>query len=171
MYNLDKITSKLEAGELAVGSHVAFDSPFLTEMIAGAGFDFIWIDAEHGALDRRDIQTHLLACRAAGAAGLVRVPSKDPDGIKGVLDMGADGVIIPMVNTVEEARQLRPPRIIRLMGSAVWGCGAPAITACGTRMNISATWSGTCGPPCRSNMWMHWPSWSRSPLFQGSMRL
>lgn len=74
MYNLDKITSKLEAGELAVGSHVAFDSPFLTEMIAGAGFDFIWIDAEHGALDRRDIQTHLLACRAAGAAGLVRVP-------------------------------------------------------------------------------------------------
>ena len=50
MYNLDKITRKLEAGELAVGSHVAFDSPFLTEMIAGAGFDFIWIDAEHGAV-------------------------------------------------------------------------------------------------------------------------
>lgn len=121
MYNLDKITSKLEAGELAVGSHVAFDSPFLTEMIAGAGFDFIWIDAEHGALDRRDIQTHLLACRAAGAAGLVRVPSKDPDGIKGVLDMGADGVIIPMVNTVEEARAAAaathyPPDGIRGMG-------------------------------------------------------
>lgn len=121
MYNLPKITGKLAAGQLAVGSHVAFDSPFLTEMIAGVGFDFIWIDGEHGALDKRDIQLHLLACRAAGAAGLVRVPGHDPDYIKTVLDMGADGVIVPMVNTAEEARAAAaathyPPAGIRGMG-------------------------------------------------------
>lgn len=121
MYNLPKITDQLAAGQLAVGSHVAFDSPFLTEMIAGVGFDFVWIDAEHGALDKRDIQMHLLACRAAGAAGLVRVPGHDPDYIKNVLDMGADGVIIPMVNTAEEARAAAaathyPPAGIRGMG-------------------------------------------------------
>ena len=121
MYNLSKITDKLAAGELAIGSHVAFDSPFVTEMIAGAVFDFIWIDAEHGALDRGDIQTHLLACRAAGAAGLVRVPGNDPNQIKSVLDMGADGVIIPMVNTVEDAKAAAaathyPPAGIRGMG-------------------------------------------------------
>lgn len=121
MYNLAKITDKLASGELAVGSHVAFDSPFLTEMIAGAGFDFIWIDGEHGALDRGSIQTHLLACRAAGVAGLVRVPGNDPNQIKVVLDMGADGVIVPMVNTVEDARAAAaathyPPDGIRGMG-------------------------------------------------------
>lgn len=121
MYNLSNITNKLAAGGLAVGSHVAFDSPFLTEMIAGAGFDFIWIDAEHGALDKKDIQTHLLACRAAGAAGFVRVPANESNWIKGVLDMGADGIIIPMVNTVEDARAAAsathyPPEGIRGMG-------------------------------------------------------
>lgn len=121
MYKLSNITQKLEQGQLAIGSHVAFDSPFLTEMIAGVGFDFVWVDAEHGALDKKDIQLHLLACRAAGAAGLVRVPSHDPNFIKNVLDMGADGVIVPMVNTAEQARAVAaathyPPVGIRGMG-------------------------------------------------------
>ena len=78
MYNAHKITDKVAAGKLAIGSHVGFDSPFVTEMIAGCGFDFIWIDGEHSAIDRKDIQNHLMACRAAGAAGIVRVPWNDP---------------------------------------------------------------------------------------------
>ena len=121
MNNLSKITDKLRSGQLAVGSHVAFDSPFLSEMIAGGGFDFVWVDAEHGALDKKEIQLHLLACRAAGAAGLVRVPGHDPNFIKNVLDMGADGVIVPMVNTADQARAVAaathyPPVCIRGMG-------------------------------------------------------
>lgn len=91
MYNAHKITDKVAAGKLAIGSHVGFDSPFVTEMIAGCGFDFIWIDGEHSAIDRKDIQNHLMACRAAGAAGIVRVPWNDPVIIKAILDMGADG--------------------------------------------------------------------------------
>lgn len=121
MYQLSKLTDKLHAGNTAIGSHVAFDSPFVTEMIAGAGFDYIWIDAEHGAYSRSDIQLHLLACRAAGAVSFVRVPNKDPDFIKSVLDMGADGIIVPMVNTAEDARKAAasthyPPAGIRGMG-------------------------------------------------------
>lgn len=121
MYNLSKITDKIAVGQTVIGSHVAFDSPFVTEMIAGVGFDFIWIDAEHGALDRKDIQLHLMACRAAGAAGIVRVPNKDPDCIKNILDMGADGIIVPMVNTEAEAKAVAaathyPPVGIRGMG-------------------------------------------------------
>ena len=50
MYNAHKITDKVAAGRLALGSHVGFDSPFVTEMIAGCGFDFIWIDGEHLSL-------------------------------------------------------------------------------------------------------------------------
>ncbi len=122
MYNACKITDKVAAGKLALGSHVGFDSPFFTEMIAGCGFDFIWIDGEHCAIDRKDIQTHLLACRAAGAAGIVRVPWNDPVMIKAILDMGADGIVVPMICSLKEAEQAAaathyPPRGIRGMGT------------------------------------------------------
>ena len=105
MYNAHKITDKVAAGKLALGSHVGFDSPFVTEMIAGCGFDFVWIDGEHSAIDRKDIQNHLMACRAAGAAGIVRVPWNDSVIIKAILDMGADGIVVPMVCSLEEAKQ------------------------------------------------------------------
>ena len=100
MYNAHKITDKVAAGKLAIGSHVGFDSPFVTEMIAGCGFDFIWIDGEHSAIDRKDIQNHLMACRAAGAAGIVRVPWNDPVIIKAILDMGADGSIVAVMQFI-----------------------------------------------------------------------
>lgn len=121
MHTVYKLTEKIASGKMAFGSHIAFDSPFITEMLAGCGFDFIWIDAEHGALDKKDIQLHLMACRAAGAAGIVRVPWNDFVFIKGVLDMGADGIIVPMVRSLKEAEQAvaattYPPEGIRGMG-------------------------------------------------------
>lgn len=113
---------KIAAGKIPVGSHVGFDSPFLTEALAGCGFDFIWIDAEHSAIDKKDIQNHLLACRAAGVAGIVRVPWNDHVFIKSVLDMGADGIIVPMVRSLEEAKTAAaathyPPNGVRGMGT------------------------------------------------------
>lgn len=103
MFYTSKLEQKRQDGKLLIGSHVGFDSPFITEMIAGQGFDFIWIDAEHSAIDKKDIQTHLLACRAAGAAGIVRVPWNDHVFIKSVLDMGADGIVVPMIRNYDEA--------------------------------------------------------------------
>lgn len=122
MYLLNKVTDKLREGKMVLGSHVGFDSPFLTEALAGCGFDFIWIDAEHSAIDKKDIQNHLLACRAAGVAGIVRVPWNDPVFIKCILDMGADGVIVPMVCSLEEAKAAAaathyPPYGVRGMGT------------------------------------------------------
>ena len=67
MFNLQKITDKIAAGKIPVGSHVGFDSPFLTEALAGCGFDFIWIDAEHSAIDEKDIRVDLY--RSSGAGG------------------------------------------------------------------------------------------------------
>lgn len=121
MHSICKLDGKLAEGKMLLGSHVGFDSPFVTEMLGGCGFDFIWIDAEHGALDKKDIQLHLLACRAAGLPGIVRVPWNDFVFIKGVLDMGADGVIIPMVRSFHEAELAvaathYPPEGVRGMG-------------------------------------------------------
>ena len=121
-YQIRKLQQKFREKKLILGSHVAFDSPFVTEMIANQGFDFIWVDAEHSAMDKKDIQTHLLACRAAGAAGIVRVPWNDHTFIKGILDMGADGVIIPMICSYQDALTAvaathYPPAGIRGMGT------------------------------------------------------
>ena len=121
MYAVEKLQEKLNQGQMLTGTHVGFDSPFITEMLGGCGFDAVWIDAEYCALDKKDIQTHLLACRAAGAAGIVRVPWNDFVYIKGILDMGADGIIVPMVNSLSEAEQVvaavtYPPGGIRGMG-------------------------------------------------------
>jgi len=121
-YSIQKLIQKISEKKLIIGSHVGFDSPFVTEMIANQGFDFIWIDAEHSALDKKDIQSHLLACRAGGAAGIVRVPWNDHTFIKGILDMGADGIIIPMICSYEEAVTAiaathYPPAGIRGMGT------------------------------------------------------
>jgi 2-keto-3-deoxy-L-rhamnonate aldolase RhmA len=121
MHTIHKVMEKIKAGKMALGSHIAFDSPFVTEMLGGCGFDMIWIDAEHGALDKKDIQLHLMACRAAGVAGIVRVPWNDFVFIKGVLDMGADGIVVPMVRSLEEAKKAAaatayPPEGVRGLG-------------------------------------------------------
>ena len=121
MYLISELDEKLRQGHVLLGTHVGFDSPFVTEMLGGCGFDFIWIDAEHGALDKKDIQLHLLACRAAGVAGIVRVPWNDFVFMKSIMDMGADGIIVPMVRSLEEAKAVvaattYPPEGIRGMG-------------------------------------------------------
>lgn len=121
MYAIEKLKKKQSEKKVILGSHIGFDSPFITEMLGGCGFDFIWIDAEHSAIDKKDIQTHLLACRAAGVAGIVRVPWNDFVFIKGILDMGADGIIVPMVRNLKEAKAAAaatayPPEGIRGMG-------------------------------------------------------
>ena len=118
---IQNIMKKIDENKMLLGSHVAFDSPFITEMLAGCGFDMIWIDAEHGALDKKDIQLHLMACRAAGVGGIVRVPWNDFVFIKGVLDMGADGIVVPMIRNLEEAKlavaaTTYPPEGVRGLG-------------------------------------------------------
>ena len=118
---IERIEAKMAEGKMPLGSHIGFDSPFITEMLADCGFDMMWIDAEHGALDKKDIQLHLMACRAAGVAGIVRVPWNDFVFIKGVLDMGADGIVVPMVCSLEEAKKAvaattYPPEGIRGLG-------------------------------------------------------
>jgi 2,4-dihydroxyhept-2-ene-1,7-dioic acid aldolase len=121
MHTVHKMNEKIAAGKMVFGSHIAFDSPFITEMLAGCGYDFIWIDSEHGALDKKDIQLHLMACRAAGVSGIVRVPWNDFVFIKGVLDMGADGIVVPLVRNAKEAEMAvaattYPPEGIRGLG-------------------------------------------------------
>ncbi|MBQ9251489.1 MAG: host specificity protein [Clostridia bacterium] len=102
---LKKIKEKMEQGKPVVGVFVLFADSSVSEIVGYSGCDFVWIDSEHGMMDRREIYHHVLAAQATGACAFVRVPGVEYYQIKNTLDMGPDGIIFPFVNTPEIARQ------------------------------------------------------------------
>jgi len=115
MNELEKIKSKLKAGEPVIGTCVSLTDSCITELLGFVGYDFIWIDMEHTGNDKKDVLHHIIAAKAAGTASFVRIPWNDPVLAKPILEMGPDGIIIPYIRTVEEAKLavsscLYPPR-------------------------------------------------------------
>ena len=94
---------RLLAGELLIGTFVKTPSLQVAEVLAQAGLDILCFDAEHAAYDRRDLDAAILACRAACQPSLVRIPKHRDEHILNALDCGATGVLIPHVDSVEQA--------------------------------------------------------------------
>lgn len=118
---MNKLKDVLNRGRVALGTHISINDSVITEVIGSLGYDYLWIDTEHTPLSLDSVEKHLIAARAAGVAAVVRVPLNEPSRLKPILEMGPDGVIIPMVNSYEEAEQavracLYPPRGIRGYG-------------------------------------------------------
>ncbi|MES2412472.1 MAG: aldolase/citrate lyase family protein [Pseudomonadota bacterium] len=84
------------------GTFIKTSTTHSIEIIGGAGYDFVLIDAEHAPFDRVTTDTCILAARAAGAAPLVRVAS--PNDILGALDDGAFGVMVPHITSAKTAK-------------------------------------------------------------------
>ena len=102
---LQKIIEKIKQGKPVAGIFVLLADSSVSEIAGYSGCDFVWIDSEHGMMDRREIYHHVLAAQSAGACAFVRVPGVEYYQIKNTLDMGPDGVIFPFVNTPEIARR------------------------------------------------------------------
>lgn len=120
---------RLRSRQPAVGYWVMLDAPPATERIALVGYDYVVLDAQHGLLDARGILDGLMAIDAAGrdtgadTVGLVRVEANNATPIGRALDAGAAGVIVPLIDTAEDAvRAVRaakyPPDGIRSYGPA-----------------------------------------------------
>jgi 4-hydroxy-2-oxoheptanedioate aldolase len=86
-----------------VGYWVVTDNPIASERLATLGFDYLGLDCQHGMLDFSACVHNLQAISAGGCASLVRVPANDPAWIGRALDGGAHGVIVPLVESAEEA--------------------------------------------------------------------
>lgn len=86
-----------------LGGWVTFDSFALVEQLAALPFDYLGLDTQHGLLDVPTAARLLYAIPPDGITTLVRVPANDAAQIGKILDCGADGVIVPMVNTADEA--------------------------------------------------------------------
>lgn len=115
--------ARLKAGETLYGSWLTIGSTTTAEIVAGAGFDWLTIDMEHSAIGLTLAQEMIRAVEHQGVVPLVRVGHNQPNLIKRVMDAGAAGVIVPMVNTADEAEQAvqsvkYPPRGFRGVGLA-----------------------------------------------------
>lgn len=98
------IRKRVLSGEVLFGSAAYLGSSLTVEMIGIAGYDFVWIDCEHGMGDMAELIPQLQAAAIGGAAPIVRVAWNEAPRFKRVLDMGAMGVMVPYVNTAAEAR-------------------------------------------------------------------
>ena len=124
-----RLKQKLRSGQPAFGLWITLGSTAVIEIAVQLGLDWVCIDAEHGDLDFREISGHLAAASRSQTATLVRVQEIEQGVIKRVLDLGADGVIIPQVSTAEEVEQAvrfskYPPRGVRGIGAeraTMWG--------------------------------------------------
>ena len=93
---------RLLDNELLIGTLIATASPENTESLASLGFDWLFIDAEHGAFSPNEVVPMLQA--AHDCPCLVRIPGPDEAWVKKILDSGADGIIVPQINTLDEAK-------------------------------------------------------------------
>ena len=126
---LRKFRRKLAEDQPVYGLWNTLESASITEMAVAHGLDWVVIDTEHGHLDWNDVLQHVRATVRSDTLAIVRVAELNPGLIKRTLDIGADGVIIPWVETVEQLRQAvayahYPPAGIRGIGgerATVWG--------------------------------------------------
>lgn len=87
----------------AVGGWLQLPSPAVAEIVGSTGFDSVCVDTQHGLIGDDSVLGMLQALTAAGTRSLVRVPGHGPEAIGRALDRGADGVIVPLVDTAEQA--------------------------------------------------------------------
>jgi 4-hydroxy-2-oxoheptanedioate aldolase len=118
------VKRRLAAGEPSIGTWLALPSPEAAEYVATLGFDWLVADTEHNAIDIRTLSQMFGAIAPGGIAPMVRIPWNTPENIKRVLDAGAWGIVVPMVNSKEEAERAVeatrfPPRGARSVGGGM----------------------------------------------------
>ena len=106
LYPPNALKRKLTEREPALGFWLSLNSLAGTEIAAGAGFDWLLLDAEHTLLDVESIERHVLAAHHASTDTelVVRLPTTDPILVKGLLDAGVRSFMFPFVQTIEEAK-------------------------------------------------------------------
>ncbi|KKQ40672.1 MAG: 2-dehydro-3-deoxyglucarate aldolase [Candidatus Magasanikbacteria bacterium GW2011_GWA2_37_8] len=102
---LISLKDKLKNGEFTIGTWCIIPSEHVVNILAKAGLDFVLIDMEHGTANLECVYKMVLAANAEGVDALVRVSSNDESEILKVLDVGAAGVIIPHIETVNDCKQ------------------------------------------------------------------
>lgn len=127
-----RLRSLLAKGSPAFGTAIALPHPYAVEQVAKSGFDWVFIDLQHGLSTYGDLPGLCLILRQHGVTPLVRVPYEDNSGAQRALDAGAEGIIFPYIENSEAARAAAiscryPPEGIRSFGPyrAPYGADLP----------------------------------------------
>ena len=124
------VKTKLAQGKQVVGGTVSSSDPDIYCAMAGSGFDFTWIEMQHSPLTYADVARMIYACRGAAAMPFIRVPDATEGDIQKAADIGAMGIIIPMVESLDKVHNAikfanYPPKGKRSLGGgqygALWG--------------------------------------------------
>lgn len=99
------LRKRIKENEVTLGSWITIGHPNVAEILANAGFDWLVIDIEHNPIDPAMVQTLITTIQSKGVKAIVRVSKNEEVVIKQVLDAGADGIIVPMVCSKEDAIQ------------------------------------------------------------------
>lgn len=121
---LNPFKAAIREGRFQLGLWVAFASPYVAEVISGSGYDWLLIDGEHGPNDIPLLSAQIQAVQRSGSHPMVRLPCGEAWMIKQILDTGAQTLLIPMVESAEQAKALvravrYPPHGIRGVGAAL----------------------------------------------------
>jgi 4-hydroxy-2-oxoheptanedioate aldolase len=121
---INTFKQKLLCGQQQIGFWLAMGSPNAAEIAGGSGFDWLVIDAEHGPNDLTTIVSQMHALQGSSSSIVIRPPVGETWMIKQILDIGCQTILVPMVETAEQAKQLvqamnYPPQGIRGIGASL----------------------------------------------------
>lgn len=137
-------TKAIAAGDKQIGLWISLSSNFAAEVVSTAGYDWALIDMEHSANDYFSVLSQLQAFAASDTTALVRVEWNDAVAVKRLLDLGAPGLLFPMVQSVEEAEKAvaatrYPPRGVRGVSGATRATAFGRITDYAQRIEDETT--------------------------------
>lgn len=102
---LKRFVKDIQQGKIVCGVCVSLNDPAISELVGMAGYDFVWIEGEHGAMGRAEMQNLMIGAHAGGAAAMIRVPYLNAALVRPVLDMGPDIIGFPFINSKEDAEK------------------------------------------------------------------
>ena len=123
---MTSLRERWAAGGTTIGAWLSNPSPVSAELAARIGFDFVCVDNLHGALDYQSSVGMIQSVLLGGSSPLARAPWNEPGSIAKLLDAGAEGVIVPMVNSTSDAKAVvrscrYPPAGARSYGPTIVG--------------------------------------------------
>jgi 2-keto-3-deoxy-L-rhamnonate aldolase RhmA len=121
---LNAVKEAARSGARIRGLHMTFAAPTIIELTA-AGLDFVYVDGEHGCFDARDIEAACIAAERHGLTAIARVPDRMPGTITRFLDRGIQGIVVPHVETVAQARDAVASVYYAPLGERSFGGGRP----------------------------------------------
>lgn len=134
------LKKKLQKNEFTIGSWLTLGHPAVAEIMAKRGFDWLTIDMEHSVITLPQAQQLIQAIELSGVVPVVRVGENDPALIKQVMDAGAHGVIVPMVNSRDDA--MRAVRAVKYPPQGTRGVGLARAQGYGFEFEKYKEWLG-----------------------------